>query len=122
MRMTKSERRRYIRHRKKMERMKLRAAEKKRKVSGQFMNRVVIAMILAAFIFTVVMIFVFVRTGSEPSTLIENVFRFLSVEGGAMALIKSVKTVTKKGQKKNQRISTRTNRSSMRRNDNEIHH
>lgn len=26
----------------------------------------------------------------------ENVFRFLSVEGGAMALIKSVKTVTKK--------------------------
>lgn len=122
MRMTKSERRRYIRHRKKMKRMKLRAAEKKRKVSGQFMNRVVIAMILAAFIFTVVMIFVFVRTGSEPSTLIENVFRFLSVEGGAMALIKSVKTVTKKGQKKNQRISTRTNRSSMRRNDNEIHH
>ena len=70
--------------------MALRAAEKKRKVSGQFMNRVVIAMILAALIFTVVMIFVFVRTGSEPSTLIENVFRFLSVEGGAMALIKSV--------------------------------
>ena len=96
MRMTKSERRRYIRHRKRMERMALRAAEKKEKVSGQFMNRVVIAMILAAFIFTVVMIFVFVRTGSEPSTLIENVFRFLSVEGGAMALIKSVKTVTKK--------------------------
>ena len=70
MRMTKSERRRYIRHRKKMERMALRAAEKKEKVSGQFMNRVVIAMILAALIFTVVMIFVFVRTGSEPSTLI----------------------------------------------------
>lgn len=63
------------------------------------MNRVVIVMILAAFIFTVVMIVVFVRTGSEPSTLIENVFRFLSVEGGAMALIKSVKTVTKKSDK-----------------------
>lgn len=47
----------------------------------------------AAFIFTVVMIVVFLRVGSEPSTLIENVFRFLSVEGGAMALIKSVKTV-----------------------------
>jgi hypothetical protein len=53
-------------------------------------------MILAAFIFTVVMIIVFVRIGSEPSTLIENVFRFLSVEGGAMALIKSVKTVAGK--------------------------
>ena len=57
------------------------------------MKRVVFTLILAAFIFTVVMIFVFLRMGSEPSTLIENVFRFLSVEGGAMALIKSVKTV-----------------------------
>lgn len=53
-------------------------------------------------IFTVVMIFVFLRMGSEPSTLIENVFRFLSVEGGAMALIKSVKTV--KGTKSNGEI------------------
>ena len=59
--------------------------------SGLFMKRVVFTLILAAFIFTVVMIFVFLRMGSEPSTLIENVFRFLSVEGGAMALIKSVK-------------------------------
>lgn len=41
-------------------------------------------------------VIVFVRVGAEPSTLTENVFRFLSVEGGAMALIKSVKTVTKK--------------------------
>lgn len=57
---------------------------------------------IAAFIFTVVMIFVFLRMGSEPSTLIENVFRFLSVEGGAMALIKSVKTV--KGTKSNGEI------------------
>lgn len=57
------------------------------------MKRVVFTLILAAFIFTVVMIFVFLWMGSEPSTLIENVFRFLSVEGGAMALIKSVKTV-----------------------------
>ena len=71
-------------------------AKKKEKVSGQFMNRVVITMILAAFIFTVVMIYVFVKTGSEPPTLIENVYKFLSVEGGAMALIKSVKTATKK--------------------------
>ena len=59
------------------------------------MKRVVFTLILAAFIFTVVMIFVFLRMGSEPSTLIENVFRFLSVEGGAMALIKVSKTVMK---------------------------
>lgn len=73
-----------------------------KKVSGLFMKRVVFTLILAAFIFTVVMIFVFLRMGSEPSTLIENVFRFLSVEGGAMALIKSVKTV--KGTKSNGEI------------------
>ncbi len=94
-RMTKAERRRRIRHLQKMQRIEERAAKASNKVSGQFMNRVVICMILAALIFTVVMIIVFVRIGSEPSTLIENVFRFLSVEGGAMALIKSVKTVTK---------------------------
>lgn len=95
-RMTKAERRRYLRHRKKIRRMEQRAAKQKNKVSGQFMNRVVICMILAAFIYTVVAIIVFVRVGAEPSTLTENVFRFLSVEGGALALIKSVKTVTKK--------------------------
>ena len=102
MRLTKRELRRRIRHQKKIKRLKMRAAEKKEKVSGQFMNCVVIMMILVAFIFTVAMICVFLRTGSEPSTLIENVFRFLSVEGGAMALIKSVKTATQKtGSEKN---------------------
>ena len=78
-RMTNAERRMYFRHRRKLYRIEQRAAKRKNKVSGQFMNRVVICMILAAFIYTVVAIIVFVR-----------------VEGGAMALIKSVKTVTKK--------------------------
>lgn len=92
---SKLERRMRIRHMKKMQRIEQRAEKRRKKVSGQFMNRIVVCMILAALVFTVVMIIVFTRTGSEPSTLIENVFRFLSVEGGAMALIKSVKTVTK---------------------------
>lgn len=96
MKMTKQERRIRIRHLKRMYRIRERKAKQENKVSGQFMKRVVFAMILAAFIFTVVMIIVFLRIGSEPSTLIENVFRFLSVEGGAMALIKSVKAVTGK--------------------------
>ena len=95
-RMTNAERRMYFRHKRKLYRIEQRAAKRKNKVSGQFMTRVVICMILAAFIYTVVAIIVFVRVGAEPSTLTENVFRFLSVEGGAMALIKSVKTVTKK--------------------------
>ena len=98
--MTNAERRMHFRHKRKLYRIEQRAAKRKNKVSGQFMNRVVICMILAAFIFTVVMIIVFVRIGQEPSTLIENVFRFLSVEGGALALIKSVKTVTKKNSDK----------------------
>lgn len=95
MRMTKQERRIRVRHLKRMYRIRERKAKQENKISGQFMNRVVITLILAAFIFTVIMIIVFVRTGSEPSTLIEKVFGFLSVEGGALALIKSVKTVTK---------------------------
>ena len=41
------------------------------------MNRVVICMILAAFIYTVVAIIVFVRVGAEPSTLTENVLSVL---------------------------------------------
>lgn len=93
MKMTEQERRSRIRHMRRMHRIKEQKAKHDNKVSGLFMKRVVFTMILAAFIFTVVMIVVFLRVGSEPSTLIENVFRFLSVEGGAMALIKSVKTV-----------------------------
>lgn len=102
MRMTGQERRIRIRHLKRMYRIRERKERHDKKVSGLFMKRVVFTLILAAFIFTVVMIFVFLRMGSEPSTLIENVFRFLSVEGGAMALIKSVKTV--KGTKSNGEI------------------
>lgn len=99
-RMTSAERRMYFRHKRKLYRIEQRTAKRKNKVSGQFMNRVVICMILAAFIYTVVAIIVFVRVGAEPSTLTENVFQFLSVEGGAMALIKSVKTVTRRGTEK----------------------
>ena len=96
MRMTEQERRIRIRHLKRMYRIRERKERHDKKVSGLFMKRVVFTLILAAFIYTVVAIIVFVRVGAEPSTLTENAFRFLSVEGGAMALIKSVKTVTKK--------------------------
>ena len=75
-------------------------AKAENKISGRFMNRIVIADILAALIFTVVMIVVFVKTGSEPSTLIQNVFQFLSVEGGVMGLIKVSKTLLKSNEKK----------------------
>lgn len=74
---SKAERRRRIRHQRRLYRIEERAAKQKNKVSGQFMNRVVICMILAAFIFTVTMTIVFVQVGSEPSTLIERAGRWL---------------------------------------------
>jgi len=80
MRMTKQERQIRVRHLKRMYRIREKKAKQENKVSGQFMNRVVITLILAAFVFTVIMIIVFVRTGSEPSTLIEKVF--ISFGGG----------------------------------------
>lgn len=92
--MTRERNRRY-RHRRKIRIMEIKKARADNKISGRFMNRIVIADILAALIFTVAMVVVFVKTGSEPSTLIENVFRFLSVEGGIMGLIKVSKTLLK---------------------------
>lgn len=89
------EQKRWYRHNRRIRRMQIKKAKADNKISGRFMNRIVIADILAALIFTVVMIVVFVKTGSEPSTLITNVFQFLSVEGGVMGLIKVSKTILK---------------------------
>lgn len=80
----------------------MKKAKAENKISGRFMNRIVIADFLAALIFTIVMIVVFVKTGSEPSTLIQNVFQFLSVEGGVMGLIKVSKTFLKSKEDKKQ--------------------
>lgn len=99
--MLKEQRRRH-RHNRRIRKMQMKKAKADNKISGRFMNRIVIADILAALIFTIVMIVVFVRTGSEPSTLIQNVFQFLSVEGGVMGLIKVSKTLMKSKEKKKQ--------------------
>lgn len=96
------EQRRQHRHNRKIRKMQMQRAKADNKVSGRFMNRIVIADILAALLFTIVMIVVFVKTGSEPSTLIQNVFQFLSVEGGVMGMIKVSKTLMKSKEKKKQ--------------------
>lgn len=96
------EQQRQHRHNRKIRKMQMQKAKADNKVSGRFMNRIVIADILAALIFTVVMIVVFVKTGSEPSTLIQNVFQFLSVEGGVLGLIKVSKTLIKQKEEKTQ--------------------
>lgn len=95
MRMTQKEQKNRFRHLKRMYRIEEKKAKQENKISGQFMNRVVITLILAVFIYTVIMIIVFVQTGSEPSMLTEKVFNFCSVEGGALALIKIAKTALK---------------------------
>ena len=97
-----NEQRRQHRHNRKIRKMQMQKAKADNKVSGRFMNRIVIADILAALLFTIVMIVVFVKTGSEPSTLIQNVFQFLSVEGGVMGMIKVSKTLMKSKEKKKQ--------------------
>lgn len=94
------EQKRQYRHDRKIRRLQMQKAKADNKISGRFMNRIVIADILAALIFTVVMIVVFIKTGSEPSTLIQNVFQFLSVEGGVMGLIKVSKTLLKSKENK----------------------
>lgn len=96
------EQKRQHQHNRKIRRMRMKKAKAENKISGRFMNRIVIADILAALIFTIVMIVVFVKTGSEPSTLIQNVFQFLSVEGGVMGLIKVSKTFLKSKEDKEQ--------------------
>ena len=58
------EQRRQHRHNRKIRKMQMQKAKADNKVSGRFMNRIVIADILAALLFTIVMIVVFVKTGS----------------------------------------------------------
>ena len=96
------EQKRQHRHNRRIRTMQMKKAKADNKIPGRFMNRIVIADILAALIFTVVMIVVFIKTGSEPSTLIQNVFQFLSVEGGVMGLIKVSKTLMKAKESKMQ--------------------
>lgn len=100
------EQRRQHRHNRKIRKMQMKKAKANNKIPGRFMNRIVIADVLAALLFTIVMIVVFVKTGSEPSTLIQNVFQFLSVEGGVMGMIKVSKTLVKTKEKEKQRDSS----------------
>jgi hypothetical protein len=86
----------YFRHKRKLYRIEQRAAKRKNKVSGQFMNRVVICMILAAFIYTVVAIIVFVRVGAEPSTLTENVFRKIQENSTRTNRMTSMQTIMRR--------------------------
>lgn len=59
---------------------------------GRFSKAIIISILLFLFVFVLAVLYLFMRTGNEPSTLISCVFAFCSIEGGALALIKTIKT------------------------------
>lgn len=65
----------------------------------RFSKRVIVSMLVFLLIFTIAILYVHLKTGNEPSTLVTAVFAFCSFEGGYLALIKSVEK-TKEAPKK----------------------
>ncbi len=58
----------------------------------RFSKKVMTCMLVFLVIFTAVVLYISYKTQSEPSTLVASVFAFCGVEGGCLALIKSVET------------------------------
>jgi hypothetical protein len=54
------------------------------------------AMLVFLALFVVAVLYISYKTGTEPSTLVASVFAFCGVEGGCLALIKSVETTSDK--------------------------
>ena len=63
---------------------------KKRK-KGLFSKAIIISVILANVTFTIAVLAVFLKTSSEPSTLIASWFAFTTVEVWSLAKIKTTK-------------------------------
>lgn len=59
---------------------------------GRFSKTLLVCMFIFLFTFVVAILYLFKSTGNEPSTLISCVFAFCSVEGGALAWIKTMKS------------------------------
>ena len=68
---------------------------------GRFSKILLIGMMSFLLIFVVTILYLFRSTGSEPSTLISCVFAFCSVEGGALAWIKTMKSKNGGGRDEN---------------------
>lgn len=68
----------------------------------RFSKKIMVSMLVFLVLFVLAVLFITYKTGSEPSTLVASVFAFCGVEGGCLALIKSVETTAekKKPQKK----------------------
>ncbi|MBR2883618.1 MAG: hypothetical protein IKB93_02390 [Clostridia bacterium] len=66
----------------------------------KFSNKCVIAMFLSIYIFTMLMVVIFLVKGYVPDELIIGYFAFWGAEGGALALIKNYETKNKKSESK----------------------
>lgn len=60
-------------------------------VKGQYSKLIVTAVILLNIIFTIAVLFIFYRTGSEPSTIIGAWFSFTTIELWSLSRIKNKK-------------------------------
>ncbi|MDU5080212.1 hypothetical protein [uncultured Tissierella sp.] len=67
--------------------------EEKSKKKLQFNKKIVMIIVVMNILFTATIVFLYYKTGSEPSTLIERWFKFTGTELVALAGIKSFDTI-----------------------------
>lgn len=73
------------------EAIKKKEATKVKKRKGRFMKATIVCLFLFLLIFTCTVLYIFYRTGSEPSTLIASVFALCVGEFSILGLIKNKK-------------------------------
>lgn len=59
---------------------------------GRFSKLILKSMFIFLMVFTMAVLYVSYKTGSEPSTLVTCVFAFCGAEGGCLAWIKTIKS------------------------------
>lgn len=67
--------------------------EEKSKKKVQFNKKIVTLIVVMNILFTATIVFLYYKTGSEPSTLIDKWFKFTGTELVALAGIKGVDTI-----------------------------
>ena len=60
----------------------------KKKNEGRFSKRIVISIIILAIAFVIAILYVFLKTGSEPTVLVGSFMAFISIELWSLAKIK----------------------------------
>lgn len=67
--------------------------QEKSKKKVQFNKKIVALIVIMNILFTATIVFLYYRTGSEPSTLIDKWFKFTGTELVALAGIKGIDTI-----------------------------